>query len=317
MLLAIPALIAWRYFRGAGSKPSLLFSSTDSFSNGSTWRVLLSYLIPILRTLAYGSFVIALARPQTSVKEEEVKAEGIDIVIAMDVSTSMLAEDFQPNRIEVSKALAVEFVDKRKYDRIGLVVFGGESFTQCPVTTDHMIVKSFLSRLHCGMLEDGTAIGMGLSSAVNRLKESEFKSKIIILLTDGVNNRGYIDPSTAANIATEFGIKVYTIGIGTSGMTRMPTGFGNGSFAFRTVRGELDEKLLREIAGQTGGKYYRAQSSEALKQIYDDIDKLEKTEIEINVLTRYFEEYYRFLKWGLIFLVLEIILKRTILRVFP
>jgi Ca-activated chloride channel family protein len=244
---------------------------------------------------------LALARPQLTLKEEEVNAEGIDIIISMDTSSSMLNRDFRPNRIEASKKMAAEFVTKRKYDRIGLVVFAAEAFTQCPLTTDHAVIRSFISSLQCGMLEDGTAIGMGLASAVNRLKESEAKSKIIILLTDGLNSEGYINPDTAADIAKEFGIKIYTIGIGRAGR----------------FKNSIDEPLLNAIAQKTGGLYYRAQSEAALSQIYDQIDQLEKTKVEINTFKRYSEEFRRFLTWGLIFLGLEYLLKYTLLKTFP
>ncbi len=316
LLLLIPALIIWRYFKKPSPTAELNLSSISGL-DGQSWRTLLAKILPLLKLISFVSLVIAMTRPQTMLSEEEIKAEGIDILVAMDVSTSMLAEDFRPNRIEVSKSLAIEFVQKRQYDRIGLVVFGGESFTQCPLTTDHEILINFLARLQCGMLQDGTAIGMGLSSAINRLKDSESKSKIIILLTDGVNNMGYIDPITAADIASKFGIKVYTIGIGSNGRVNQPNGFGSGSFRFGSVRGELDEALLKEISGKTGGKYYRAVSAEALKTIYEEIDTLEKTEIETSVINRYTEEYPWFLGLGLILMLLGFLLQNTILNTFP
>jgi len=301
LLLLIPIIGLIFYLKKPDRDLKMLLPSLKSLDGISSIRGKLLPLIPILRTLAFIAFVIALARPQLALKEEEITADGIDIMMAMDVSTSMLNTDFPPTRIEVSKYLAVDFISKRKYDRIGLVVFAGESFTQCPLTTDHRVVKNFIKSLQCGMLEDGTAIGMGLASAVNRLKDSEVKSKIIILLTDGVNNKGYIDPQTAADIAQEFGIKIYTIGIGKGGF------FGN----------SIDEKLLNEIAKQTGGKYFRARSEQALLDIYEYIDKLEKTEINVNSFKRYSEEYRSFFFWGLLFLALEYILKNTILRTFP
>ncbi len=301
LLLLIPIIGLVFYLKKPDRKVKMLLPSLKSLEGISSIRGKLLPLIPILRTLAFIAFVIALARPQLALKEEEITADGIDIMMAMDVSTSMLNTDFPPTRIEVSKYLAVDFISKRKYDRIGLVVFAGESFTQCPLTTDHRVVKNFIKSLQCGMLEDGTAIGMGLASAVNRLKESEVKSKIVILLTDGVNNKGYIDPQTAADIAQEFGIKIYTIGIGKGGF------FGN----------SIDEKLLNEIAKQTGGKYFRARSEQALSDIYEYIDQLEKTEINVNSFKRYSEEYRNFFFWGLLFLALEYILKNTLLKTFP
>ena len=301
LLLLIPAIGIYFFLRKPDRSLKMLLPSLKSLDGISSWRGKLLPLLPILRTLAFTLFVIALARPQLVLKEEEITADGIDIMMAMDVSTSMLNTDFAPSRIEVSKSLAVDFISKRKYDRIGLVVFAGESFTQCPLTTDHRVVQNFIKSLQCGMLEDGTAIGMGLASAVNRLKESEVKSKIVILLTDGVNTGGYIDPQTAADIAQEFDIKVYTIGIGRGGF------FGK----------SIDEKLLNEIAKQTGGQYFRAKSESALLQIYDYIDNLEKTEININSFKRYSEEYRKFFLWGLILLGLEFIFRKTILRTFP
>jgi len=225
-----------------------------------------------LHACLFYRLIIALARPQLTLTEEEVKAEGIDIVIAMDVSSSMLAQDFKPDRLSVSKNVAKSFVDKRAYDRIGLVVFAAESYTQCPLTTDHRVVKDFLDGLQCGILEDGTAIGMGLASAINRMKDSEAKSKVVILLTDGVNNSGYIKPMTAAEIAKELGTKVYTIGVGTRGRALMPQQRrGNGEYIYRMVNVNIDEDLLRTIADDTGGKRlrYRSQLSRDIARSFD------------------------------------------------
>ena len=264
------------------------------------------------------ALVAALARPQKTLREEEVKAEGIDIMLIMDLSSSMLAKDFSPNRLEVSKKVAIDFVDKREYDRIGLVVFAGESFTQCPITTDHAILKSFLANLACGNLEDGTAIGMGLASAVNRLKESEVKSKVVILLTDGVNNAGYIKPMTAAEIAKELGVKVYTIGVGTLGNAVSPVSKKrNGEYIYGMAKVEIDEALLREISSLTGGKYYRAVNQQKLEQIYNEINQLEKTKIDVTVYKRYSEEFRMFLFWAILFLLAELICKHIILRQIP
>jgi Ca-activated chloride channel family protein len=278
----------------------------------------LRILIPIARAIAYSLLVIALARPQLTLKEEEVKAEGIDIMLIMDLSSSMLAKDFEPDRLSVSKQVAQTFVDKRQYDRIGLAVFAGESFTQCPITTDHRILKTFLANLECGMLEDGTAIGMGLASAVNRLKESDGTSKVAILLTDGVNNAGYIKPMTAAEIAKEIGVKVYTIGVGTLGNAISPVSRrSDGRYVFGMAKVEIDEKLLEEIAKSTGGKYFRATSEAKLEQIYEEIDRLEKTEIDVTVFKRYSEEFRKFLFWGIILLLIEFILNHVLLRKIP
>lgn len=311
LLLVIPIVAAWQIWRKPDKEISLSvpdLGAMDSFN----WIDYLRYLMPVLRALALALLICAIARPQQSLKEEEITAEGIDIMIAMDLSTSMLAEDFKPNRIEVSKALAQEFVLKRPYDRMGLVVFAGEAYTQSPLTTDHQIVNNLLSQLQCGILKDGTAIGMGLSSAVNRLKDTESKSKIIVLLTDGVNNEGYIDPYQASNIAKELGIKVYTIGIGSNGYA--PSGQQNRFFQARKSRVELDESLLKHIATETGGKYFRAQTAEDLQTVYSEIDRLEKTKIEVNVMKRYTEEYRWLLALALCLLGFEFLLRHTLLR---
>jgi Ca-activated chloride channel family protein len=230
----------------------------------------------------------------------------------------MLAKDFNPDRLEVSKRVAIEFVDKRPYDRIGLAVFAGESFTQCPLTTDHRVVKDFLGSLQCGVLQDGTAIGMGLAAGVNRLKDSETKSKVIILLTDGVNNAGYIKPITAAEIAKEFDVRVYTIGIGTVGDALAPLSRReDGRYVFGMTRVEIDEELLNQIASMTGGQYYRATSAESLERIYAEIDLLEKTDMEVTAFNRYSEEYYKWLIAGMLALGLFLALKFTVLRRTP
>lgn len=262
--------------------------------------------------------ILALARPQRTLQEEEVKAEGIDITLVMDLSSSMLAKDFQPDRLEASKAVAIEFVDKRPYDRFGLVVFSGESYTMSPLTMDHQVIQELLSGLQCGLLDDGTAIGMGLASAVNRLKESKAKSKVIILLTDGVNNRGYIQPMQAAEIAKQFNIKVYTIGVGTAGEALTPVSRrSDGQYVFGYANVEIDENLLKQIAGETGGEYFRALNETGLRSIYDEIDQLEKTEMEVTVFKRY-KDLYRSLAWaGLALLLIEFLLGNTLLKTLP
>jgi Ca-activated chloride channel family protein len=230
----------------------------------------------------------------------------------------MLARDFEPDRLEVSKRVATEFVGKRQYDRLGLVVFAGESFTQCPLTTDHWVVKQFLSSLKCGILEDGTAIGMGLATAINRLEGSEAKSKVIILLTDGVNNKGYVKPMTAAEIAQQYNVKVYTIGVGSAGEALIPISRkNNGDYIFGVSRVELDEKLLKEISELTGGRYYRALSKESLEEIYAEIDELEKTELNITVFKRYKDLFHYFLSVGLILLLGSFILSHSLIRSLP
>ncbi|GAB5552643.1 MAG: VWA domain-containing protein [Saprospiraceae bacterium] len=293
-------------------------SSLKSVENSTSWKGRLRALLPILRILAFIALVVALARPRELFQEEEVKAEGIDIMLVMDLSSSMLARDFEPDRLEVCKRVATEFVDKREYDRVGLSVFAGEAFTQCPLTTDHRVVKDFLANLECGLLEDGTAIGMGLATAVNRLKDSESKSKIVILLTDGVNNAGYVKPETAAEIAREFEIKTYTIGVGTNGDALTPVNRrSDGQYMFGLARVEIDEALLEQIAEMTGGKYYRALSEQGLEDIYDEIDRLEKTEIEVTVFKRYQELFHVFVWIAMLILVLEVLLRYTIFRAIP
>ena len=318
LLALLPVFGLWYYFRYQQRYPEMKMSSLQSLEGVDSWRGQFRAVLPILRTLAFVMLVIAMARPQETLKEEEIKAEGVDIVLVMDLSSSMLAQDFKPDRLEVSKKVASDFVDKREFDRIGLAVFAGEAFTQCPLTTDHRVVKEFLGGLKCGLLEDGTAIGMGLATAVNRLKDSEAESKVVILLTDGVNNAGYVKPITAAEIAREFNVRTYTIGVGSTGEAYSPVSRrSDGKYIFGLARVEIDEELLIEIADMTGGKYFRATSAESLQNIYAEIDKLEKTEIEVTQIKRYSEEFHRFAFWGLIFLVLELLLRYTLFRTIP
>jgi len=318
LLLLIPIMALWQRWKKRKMNTSFTLPSLEAIDNINTLRSRLVPLLPWLRGLACAAFIIALARPQLALKEEQIKAEGIDIVLVMDLSSSMLAQDFKPDRLQVSKRVAIDFVDKRPYDRLGLVVFAGESFTQCPLTTDHRVVVDFLANLQCGLLDDGTAIGMGLASAVNRVKDSESKSKIVILLTDGVNNAGYIKPGTASEIAKEFGVKVYTIGVGSMGTALSPISRrSDGKYVFGKARVEIDEELLRKIASDTGGNYYRATNEQSLEAIYAQIDQLEKTEIDVTTFKRYSEEFRSVLIWGLGFLLLEVLLKLTVLRTLP
>ena len=318
LLLLVPLLGIWYFFRHQKHFASLKMSSLDAMEGLSSWRGKFRIVLPILRGLATIALIVALARPQLTLKEEEIKAEGIDITLVIDLSSSMLAQDFKPDRLNVSKRVASEFVDKRQYDRLSLAVFAGEAFTQCPLTTDRRVIKEFLAGLQCGVLEDGTAIGMGLATAVNRLKDSKAKSKVVILLTDGDNNAGYIKPITAAEIAREFEVKVYTIGVGSRGKALTPVSRrSNGDYVFRFADVQIDEELLRKIAGMTGGKYFRATSEEALEAIYQEIDQLEKTEMEVTVIRRYSEEYHRFALLAILFLVFEVILRYTLFRTIP
>ncbi len=318
LLLLLPLLGLWYFLQHKKRYPVIKMSSLEAVQSISSWRGKLRAVLPILRALAFSVFVIALARPQQTLKEQEIKAEGIDIALVMDLSSSMLAQDFKPDRLEVSKRVASEFIDKRQHDRISLAVFAGEAFTQCPLTTDHKVLKEFLNGLKCGVLEDGTAIGMGLATAVNRLKESEAESKVVILLTDGDNNAGYIKPMTAAEIAKEFDVKVYTIGVGSRGKALTPVSRNsNGQYIFGLANVQIDEQLLNELATLTNGKYFRATDEESLQRIYEDIDRLEKTEIEITTIKRYSEEFHRFVFLGILFLVVEFLLRYTIFRTLP
>ncbi|MBN1541954.1 VWA domain-containing protein [candidate division KSB1 bacterium] len=271
-----------------------------------------------LRMLALAFFVIAFARPQAGQKEQEILTEGIDIILAMDISSSMLAEDFKPkNRLEAAKVVAADFIRGRQNDRIGLVVFAGQSFTQCPLTLDYGIILQFLQDIEIGMIEDGTAIGMALANCVNRLRNSEAESKVVILLTDGQNNRGEIDPITAARLAQAYGIRVYTIGAGTKGEALYPV--DDPVFGRRYVRMavQIDEDLLQRMAGITGGRYFRATDKTSLEEIYAEISELEKTKIQIKEYTRYEELFLRFAVIGLFFLLLELVLSQTRFRKIP
>ncbi|MEN8776117.1 MAG: VWA domain-containing protein [Polaribacter sp.] len=318
LLIAVPILAIWHFFMRKKDAAVLTVPSVKGFKTTS----IITKLKPVLyalRILAIAATIIALARPRNvSVSKKTKTNRGIDIVMAIDVSASMLARDLKPNRLEALKKVAVNFIDRRPNDRIGIVVYAGESFTQTPITSDKGIVKRTISELKWGQLEGGTAIGMGLGSGVNRLKESKAKSKVIILLTDGVNNSGNIDPRTATELAKELGIKVYTIGIGTNGMADFPWSRDprTGKLNFRKQQVEIDETLLKEIATETEGKYFRATDNESLKEIYDEIDKLEKTKIEEFKYYNYQEKYRIFIFIALILLGLEFILRNTIFKSF-
>ncbi|HJW29902.1 MAG TPA: VWA domain-containing protein, partial [Saprospiraceae bacterium] len=316
LLLGLIPLVTWYRERRKKEEPSIALEVPVALKEiPISWRMRLHHWIEPLFWLAMTLLIIALARPQTSHSEEIVKGEGIDIFLVMDLSSSMLARDFSPDRLSVSKRVATDFIKRRTYDRIGLVVFAGESYTQCPLTHDHDVLIDYLNSLECGQLEDGTAIGMGLAAAANRLKDSEAKSKVVVLLTDGVNNAGYIRPATAAGIAQQFGIKVYTIGIGSYGQALSPVRRGaDGEYRFGLTNVEIDENLLKDIADQTGGRYYRAVSEASLQKIYDEIDQLEKTPVEITAYKRFNELYYIPLTAGLILLTLLIAARSTFLR---
>lgn len=315
ILIVIPLLVTWYIFRNNKQQAYVRFSDTGFFDKlPRTWKSYLRHIVFALQMVALGLFIVALARPQSSSKNQKVNIEGIDIVLAMDISSSMLAADLKPDRLEAAKAVASDFVAGRPGDRMGLVVFSGETFTQVPLTTDHGMMLNMLTDMKCGMLEDGTAIGDGLASAVSRLKDSEAISKVVILLTDGDNNAGSIDPNTAAEMAKLFGIRVYTIGAGTRGTAPYPVQTPFGGIQYQQVPVTINETLLQQIADETGGKYFRAESERKLQQIYDEIDKMERSKIEVNEFKRLHEEFYPFVIWGLILLVLSFILKNTIFK---
>jgi len=317
LLLAVPLMLAWYLRRGRKQFLNLRVPTLRSFDAGAGgWRVGFRHLPMVMRLLAFSLLVVALARPQTSSEGENVTTEGIDIILVTDVSGSMLAEDFRPNRIEAAKDVADEFVESRPDDRIGFVVFAGESFTQCPLTLDHDVLRTLIAGVKSGLIEDGTAIGMGLATAVSRLKESKGISRVIILLTDGVNNRGSIDPMTAAGIASTFGIRVYTVGVGTVGTAPYPVQTPLGT-QYRNVPVEIDEELLTNIADQTGGHYFRATDNTKLRRIYDEIDRLEKSKIEVTQFRRHKEDFYTAGFAGGILLLIEILFSLTLFRKIP
>lgn len=317
LLLVIPAYVAWFFWRRRTSHATMQVSTLETLDGvRPTWRVRLRFLPLALRLLAVALVVIVLARPQSTSSYSDSNTEGIDIVLSMDISGSMKAVDFKPNRLEAAKNVAAKFIAGRPNDNIGLVVFAGESFTQCPLTTDHAVLINLLSDIRTGMLEDGTAIGMGLATAVSRIKESKAKSKVIILLTDGMNNYGAISPEKAAELAQTFGVRVYTIGVGSQGVAQVPvqTAFG---VKMQDMEVKIDETLLQGIADKTGGKYFRATNNKSLESIYEEIDKLEKTIMEVRHYTQRTDEYLPFAIAALILLVMEVLLRNTLLRTIP
>ncbi len=314
LLLILPFLGWWYYTKQAAYFADVRMSTTQGLIDADSWKVKLRPIIQVLQIAAIAALIIAMARPQAVLQQENVTAEGIDIMLSMDVSTSM-AKDFDPDRLEASKKVAAEFVAQRKHDRIGLVVFAGESFTQCPLTTDHNILRSFLSTLQCGLIENGTAIGMGLANAVKRLKDSDAKSKVVILLTDGVNNAGYASPMQAADAAKKIGVKVYTIGVGTKGQARTPVAQRpNGSFIYDWSTVQIDENLLKRIAKETKGEYFRAQDMNQLKAIYAQIDSLETTKIETTTIRRYKEKFHGFVFIAILCVFIQVLLANTIFK---
>lgn len=317
LLLSLPVALLWYFFKRKNEMASLRISSIKGFST-SHWTAKIKPALFILRLLALAAIITALARPQTEDISTRTKTtKGIDIVMAIDVSSSMLARDLKPNRLSALKEVAANFIKERPNDRIGIVGYAGESYTKTPITSDKTIVLNALNEITYGELEDGTAIGMGLATSVNRLKESKAVSKVIILLTDGVNNSGFIEPRTAADLAVEFGIKTYTIGLGTNGNALSPIAYNrDGSFRYGMRQVEIDEDLLKEIAEVTGGKYFRATDNESLEEIYDEINKLEKTEIEEFKYYKYEEKFRPLIFLAGIFLLLEWGLRNSIFKSF-
>ena len=316
LLLLLPLMLLWYWFWNKKSQANVTFSTTIAFKKTKSWSDALYHLLFVLRMIAIALIVVALARPQTHSENAKTKiTDGIDIVMAIDVSASMLSQDLKPNRFEALKKVASQFVKDRPNDRIGLVIYAGESYTKTPVTTDKSIILNALSEITYGQIEDGTAIGMGLATAVNRLKESKAKSRVIILLTDGVNNTGFIDSQTAAELAAEYGIKVYTVGIGTNGMALSPYALNaDGSIIYRMQQVDIDEPLMKKIAQVTKGRYFRATNNQKLQQIYDEINQMETTKIEE---FKYTEVDEKFRWWVLVagfLLLLEFVLKHTLLR---
>ncbi len=319
LFLIIPIIIAWYVWKNKLYHAELKVSSIDGFVGiKKSLKTRFRHILIVLRIFSVGLLIIVLARPQSRSSWKDVKTEGIDIVMALDISGSMLAKDFKPNRLEASKEVAQDFIDNRPNDRIGLVVFSGESFTQCPLTTDHAVIKNLFAGIRTGMVKDGTAIGNGLATAVTRVKDSKAKSKVVILLTDGVNNQGAVAPLTAAEIAKVFGIRVYTIGVGTIGKALAPIAmYPDGSYQFGYVDVNIDEKMLGEIANMTGAKYFRATDNDKLKDIYKEIDRLEKTIFEEKNFTNKAEHFLPFAICAALLLLLEFILKNKVYRSIP
>lgn len=319
LIISLPLLIGWYLFNSKKAQPVLKISSLKGFQQKTNFLGKLQPLLFILRLLSLGLIILAISRPQTMDVSTRTKTnKGIDIVMAIDVSSSMLAQDLKPNRLSSLKRVATSFIDDRMSDRIGLVIYAGESYTKTPITSDRAIVKNALREIRYeGLIEDGTAIGMGLATAVNRLKDSRAKSKVIILLTDGVNNSGFIDPKIASELAVEYEIKTYTIGLGSNGTARAPVGIlPNGKFQYGLTKVEIDEELLKTIAKNTGGLYFRATDNKKLEEIYDEINKLEKTEVEEFKYYNYEEKFRPLILLALTLILMEWLARNTIFKSF-
>lgn len=324
LLLLIVPFILWYVFLRDRYETTMRVASTEAYRRQiTTWRTMLVHSPFLLRMMAFVLVVIVLARPQTTDPRTESEVQGIDIMLAMDVSVSMLTQDLHPNRIEAAKAVGIEFVSGRSNDNIGLTLFGGEAFTQCPMTTDHAALLSMFRNVNCdlqqhGVISDGTAIGMGLTNAVSRLASSKAPSKVVILITDGANNTGDISPLTAAEIAKKQGVRVYTIAVGKQGMVRQPVGIlPDGSYYYATVKSDMDPATLKQIAETTGGLYYAADNNNKLREIYKDIDRLERVKLKVNNYSKRYEAYVPFGIAALLALLLEFLLRITILRRIP
>jgi Ca-activated chloride channel homolog len=315
LLLLLPFIIFW-YIKTNNSRSASIQVSTIAAKGLSSSKAAMRHLPFICRILALAFMIVALANPQTRNDEQNAEGEGIDIMLCIDVSGSMTAQDLTPNRLEAAKKVAIDFVNKRISDRIGVVIFAGESFTQCPLTADHSILISAIENIRSGLLTDGTAIGDGLGTGVDRLRSSKTKSKIVVLLTDGENNGGLIDPRTAKEIAKSFGIRVYTIGVGTDGNTMQPVQTPLG-IEMRNMKVSIDEKLLKQIANESGGKYFRAKDNEGLASIYATIDELEKSKVEITSTTKFTDKFLPFAIGAALFLLIEILLRYLVYRKFP
>ncbi|MBC7866948.1 MAG: VWA domain-containing protein [Gloeobacteraceae cyanobacterium ES-bin-316] len=315
LMLLLPILLLW-YIRTNHKRSASVMVSGTGAHGLQTWRSALRHIPFVCRLICLAFVITALAKPQLRNEDQRTDGEGIDIILCIDVSGSMTARDLTPNRLEAAKKVATDFVNRRITDRIGIVIFSGESFTQCPLTTDHTVLVAAIKNIRHGLLEDGTAIGAGLSTSVDRIRNSKSKTKVVVLLTDGENNGGLIDPKTAKEIAKAFGVKVYTIGVGADGYASLPENTPQGVVT-QQVKVSIDEKLLTEISTETGGKYYRAQDNDGLASIYTEIDALEKTKVQVINTIRYSDKFLPFVAAAIFFLLLELLLRYLVLRKFP
>ncbi len=317
LLILIPLMGLWYWYKLKRNNADIQISNTESFKQTrKSFRQYLYHSLFVFRIIIIALLIIVMARPQSSLSRQDVTIEGIDIIMALDVSSSMLAQDLKPDRLEAAKAVAIDFIAGRPDDRIGLVIFSGETFTQAPLTTDHRVIKNLFKDIKSGMIEDGTAIGDGLATSVNRLKDSKAISKVIILITDGVNNSGSLDPLSSAEISKLYGVRIYAIGVGSLGTAPYPvqTAFG---IQYQNMEVKIDEDLLKEVAELTDGKYFRATSNRKLQEIYMEIDKLEKSKIDVTEFKKKKEEFLPWALAALFFFLLEILLRNTVFRTIP